>query len=94
MTSILWDSEVVIIVDYLEECHMINGIYYTELRWLHQEIVKKRRKLTRSILLLQDNAPAHTSLVAMASVAKCSFEILLHPPYSPDLAPLDFCFQV
>ena len=35
-------------VNYLEEGHTINGAYYAEgLRWLHQEIVKKRRgKLT------------------------------------------------
>ena len=52
------------------------------------KIVEKR---TRCVLLLQDNAPAHTSQVAMATTTKCSFEFRLHPPYSPDLAPSDFC---
>ena len=46
-------------VDYLEEGHSINSPYYAELRWLHQEIVKKRRgKLILGVLLMQDNAPA------------------------------------
>ena len=47
--------------DYLEECRTLNGAYYAEeLRLLHQEIVRKRRrKLTRGFLLLWDNAPAH-----------------------------------
>ena len=40
-------------VNYLEEeGRMINGAYYAEEgRWLHQEIVKKRRKLTRGAAL-------------------------------------------
>ena len=61
MASIFWDIQGVIIVDYLEERHTLNGAYYAkELRRLRQDIVEKRRgKLTRGVLLLQDNAPAH-----------------------------------
>ena len=61
-------------VDNFEEGCMINGAYYAEeLRWLLQEIVKKRRrKLTRG------SAPAHTSQVAMAAASKCSFKV---PPH-------------
>ena len=52
-------------VDYFEENCLINGAYCAELRWLHQEIVKKRRgKLTWGVLLLQSNAPAQTGTVA------------------------------
>ena len=67
-------------MDHLEGGRTINGNYYAEeLRRLHQEIVKKRtRKLTRGVLLLQENAPAHTSQVAMAAATKCCFEVL-HP---------------
>ena len=39
---------------------------------------------------MQDNAPAHTSQVAMAAANECGFEVLLHPTYSPDLVPSDF----
>ena len=56
-----------------------------------QEIARKRRgKLTRGVLLLKDNAPAHTSFVAMTTATKCGFEILPHPPYFPYMAPSDF----
>ena len=64
MASIIWDSQGIIMVDYLEESHMINGAYTAEeLRQLHQEIVRKekRGKLTQGVLHLQDNVPAHTS---------------------------------
>ena len=59
MASIFWDSQGVIMIDYLEQGHTINGAYYAgKLRWLHQEIERKRRgKLTHSVLLLEDNAP-------------------------------------
>ena len=38
-------------------------------------------------LFLQDNAPEHTSQVAVAAANDCGFTLLSHPPYSPDLAP-------
>ena len=49
-----------------------------------------RRKLTCSVLLLQDNAPTHTSEVAMTAATGFGFEILPHPPYSPDMALSEF----
>ena len=39
---------------------------------------------------MQDNAPTHTTQVAMAAAHKCGFEVLPHPSYYPDLAPSDF----
>jgi len=39
---------------------------------------------------MQDNAPIHTARVATAAASDCGFEILPHPPYSPDLAPSDY----
>ena len=79
-------------IDCLEQGRTINGAYYAdELRWMRHEITRKRRgKLTRGVLLLHDNVPAHTSQVAMAAATECGFEILPHPPYSPDMAPSDF----
>ena len=67
--SIFWDSQGVIMIAYLEQGPTINGAYYAgKLRRLHQEMARKRRgKLTRGVLLLQDDAPAHTSQVAMTT---------------------------
>ena len=41
-------------------------------------------------LLLHDNAPSHTSQLAIRAAARAGYEILQHPPYSPDLAPSDY----
>ena len=79
-------------IDYLEQGRMINGAYNAaELRRLCQEIARKRRgKLTRGVLLLQYNGPAHTSQVAMTTATECGCEVLPHPPYSPYMTPSDF----
>ena len=66
---------------------MINGACYAEeLRQHSQEIVKKQRgKLTQmfcSCKIMHQPRP----LVAMAAATKFSFEVLPHPPYSPDEA--------
>ena len=73
LASIFSDSPRVIIINYLEQVHTINGTYYASiLRRLLQEIaIKRQGKLTRCVLLLQDNAPAHTSQVVMIAATVC-----------------------
>ena len=82
IASIFWDSQGVFMIDYLEQGRMINGAYYAgELRRLHQKIARtRRRKLTRGVLLLKDNATAHTSQVIMTAATECRFEILFSSP--------------
>ena len=92
MPSIFWDSQGVNMNDYLDQGRKINGAYNAgELRRLRQEIARKRRgKLTCGVLLLQDNAHAHISQVAMTAATECGYEILPHHLYSHDMAPSDF----
>ena len=42
------------------------------------------------MLFHQDNAAAHKSLVTLAAIHECDFQLVQHPPYSPDLAPSDY----
>jgi len=81
----------VIITDYLPRGSTVTGTYYAdELRKLHESLKSKRRgKLRHRVLLLHDNAPAHTSAVATSAAAECGYELVPHPPYSPDLTPSD-----
>ena len=39
----------------------------------------------KGVLFHQDNAPAHSG--CSTAVRDCGFELVDHPPYSPDLAP-------
>lgn len=92
MATIFWDSEGVILVDFLENQRTVTGRYYEKvLRKLHAALVKKRPgKLHRRILFHHDNAPAHSCKLSRAVLREYRWEILSHPPYSPDLAPSDF----
>ena len=51
---------------------------------------KRRGKLSKGILLQQDNARVHTCKIAMDAVELNGYELMPHPAYSPDLAPSDY----
>jgi len=51
---------------------------------------KRRGKLRRGVLFHQDNTLPHTSSQALAAIPSAGFELLIHPPYTPELAPGDF----
>ena len=95
MASVFWDYQGVILIEYLQKGHTVTGQHYSgQLKRLREAIKEKRPgKLTRGILFHQDNAPAHTSVVAMATIHDCRFELVPHPPYSPDLTPSTFIFS-
>ena len=61
MISLCWDY--VIMIDYLQKGNPINADYYTSLLdQLKQKLKEKRRgKLSKGVLFLQDNASSHTS---------------------------------
>ena len=92
MASIFWDAHGIIFIDYIENRKTINSEYYVALlERLKTEIAKKRPHMKKKkVLFHQDNAPCHKSLVTMAKLHELGFELLPHPPYSPDLAPSDY----
>jgi len=51
---------------------------------------KRRRKVTKGVLFLQDIAPAHRALPTQKKLAYLGFHCLDYQPYSPDLAPSDY----
>ncbi|GFX81925.1 histone-lysine N-methyltransferase SETMAR [Trichonephila clavipes] len=44
----------------------------------------------RGVEFHQDNATSHTSLVSRQKLWELGWEVLMHPPHSPDLAPNDY----
>jgi histone-lysine N-methyltransferase SETMAR len=92
MATIFWDSSSVLLIDCMPHKTTISGPYYAALIDRLRESIKEKRcgKLTMVVLLLHDNAPAHTARVAQAAIRNFGFDQLNHPPYSLDLAPSDF----
>lgn len=60
---------------------------------LNQALIDKRPEwATRhgKVILLHDNAPSHTAKPVKDTLKSLGWEVLPHPPYSPDLAPSDY----
>lgn len=92
LASIFWDVRGIIMIDYLEHGKTINKEYYCALLdRFDVEIKAKRPHLARKkILYHQDNAPSHSAHLTTNKLNELRYEVLAHPPYSPDLAPSDY----
>jgi len=90
--SIFWDQDGILLIDYLSKGQTINAEYYLPLLVQLKDILKEKRrgKMTKVVLFLHDNAPAHRALATQKKLAYLGFQYLGHPPYSPDLAPSDY----
>jgi len=89
LTSIFWDQDGILHIDYLPKGQTINVEYYSSLLVQQKDILKEKRhgKVTKRVLFLHDNASAHRALATQKKLAYMGFQCLDHPPYSPDLAP-------
>ena len=91
MAIVFWDAKGVIMLDFLPKRSTITGVYANLLGQLRTAIREKRQgKLSKGVLLQQDNARVHTCKVAMDAVERNGYEFIPHPAYLPDLAPSDF----
>lgn len=97
MATVFWDTEGVILVDFFKKPKEskkrgMDAAYYAKLIQNLRDLlpIKRRGKLARGVLLLQDNAPIHTAAEVRAILNRNNFELLPHPPYSPDIAPSDY----
>ena len=79
-------------LDCLPKRSTISGVYYANLLDLLRTAIREKRrcKLSKGVLLQQENARGHTCKVAMDAVGRNGYELIPHPVYSPDLAPSDF----
>ena len=90
--SIFWDQDGILPIDHLPKGQTINAEYYLSLLVQWKDILtgKRRGKVTKGVLFLHDNAPAHWALTTQKKLAYLGFHCLDHPLYSPDLAPSDY----
>jgi hypothetical protein len=92
LALIFWDQDGILLFDYLPKDQDINAEYYSSLLVQLKDIVKKRhhRKVTKGVLFLHENAPAHQAFATQKKLAFLGFQCLDHPPYSPDRSPSDY----
>ena len=92
LASIFWDQDGILLIDYLPKGQTINAEYFLPLLVQLKESLKEkcRWKVTKGVLFLHDNVPAHPALATQKKLAYLGFQCLDHPPCSSDLAPLDY----
>ena len=91
MLILFFDRQGPLRVEFLSEGGTINAERYVEtLTALKNDIRNKRREGPKPNILLHDNARPHTAVRTKQALEKLKFDLLPHPPYSPDLAPADF----
>jgi len=90
LALIFWDQDGILLIDYLPRDQTINVEYYSSLLVQLKDILKEKchGKVTKGVLFLHDNAPAHQALATQKKLAYLGIQCLYYPPYSPDLAPL------
>ena len=92
LTSIFWDQNSILLIDYLPKGQTINAEYYSSLLVQLKDILKEKRRgrVTKGVLFMHDNASANRALASQKKLAYLGFQCLDHPPNSPDLAPSDY----
>lgn len=91
LLCVWWDQEGVLHYELLPRNQTITAeVYCQQLRRLNNAIHEKRPGLRHDVLLLHDNARPHVARATKEVIEELGWEVLPHPPYSPDLAPSDF----
>ncbi|GBM61171.1 Mariner Mos1 transposase [Araneus ventricosus] len=92
MATVFWDHQGLLLVDFHTCGATVNAASYcATLDQLHKAFRRKRPELLlKGVLLLHDNARLHTVLVTRDLKQRFRWNVLVHPPYSLDLAPSDF----
>ena len=92
MITVFWDADGMILVDVMARGETINSdAYITTIQKLKQRY--RRRRSNRNIgdmSIYSDNVRPLKSLRTQAAIVKFGWNVLPHPPYSPDLALSDF----
>jgi [histone H3]-lysine36 N-dimethyltransferase SETMAR len=93
MLCVWWDCRGIVYKELLDCNQTINAeLYCRQLQNLALALQTARPALLnrKGILLLHDNARPHTARMTQQTIHELGWEILPHPPYSPDIAPSDY----
>ncbi|GFX23487.1 histone-lysine N-methyltransferase SETMAR [Trichonephila clavipes] len=93
-TTLWWDYKGIVYFELLPPNRTISSdVYIEQLTKLNNAVEEKRPESTnrKGVVFHHDNARPHTSLVTRQKLLELGWDVLPHPPYSPDLAPSDYC---
>jgi histone-lysine N-methyltransferase SETMAR len=92
MATAFLDHLGVLLVGFLTQGDTVNSDLYCDTMSRLREAIRRKRPglLRRGVVLLRDNARPHTANRTREMSRRYNWEVLDHPPYSPDLPQSDF----
>ena len=94
MLCVWWDQKGVVYYELLKPGETVNtDRYRQQMINLSHALIEKRPEWAHrhaKVILQHDNAPAHSARLTKETISSLGWELLPHPPYSPDLAPSDY----
>jgi histone-lysine N-methyltransferase SETMAR len=92
MLTVFWDSQGALLAHIQNRGENVNSASYCEDLLKLQNIIRRKPpcQLARGVLLHHDNARPNTDRAREERIQELQWELLEHPPYSPDLATSDF----
>jgi transposase len=93
MFIIIWSSQGFHVVDSLPDSTTMSSIYFTDnilMKTASAFFPAMRRERSPTVILHLDNCSVYRSRMAENFMEQNGIESMLHPPYSPDLAPSNF----
>lgn len=94
LLCIWWDQQGVIYYELLKPNEIITGARYRLQMMRLSRALKEKRPLYGQrhdkVILLHDNARPHVAKPVKTYLETLQWEVLPHPPYSPDIAPSDY----
>jgi histone-lysine N-methyltransferase SETMAR len=86
MLVVFWNRGGIVHYEFLAKGQTMNAVLYCEIL----ERVRRRLPNGVRIILQHDNAKPHTAKLTKKWLSDAGWNVLEHPPYSPDLAPSDY----
>ena len=83
----------VVFFELLPRNQTINSdVYCRQLNKLNSAVKEKRPELVnrKGVIFHDDNATPHTYLAIRQTLSRLGWELMLHPPYSPNLVLSDY----
>ena len=89
LVTVFWDMHRILLVDVAQHRTTVKAGAYiqTLVKWRHAYSDKRRNMNADGVKLLPNNARPHVAASVRKKISKFGWEVLQHPPYSPDLAP-------
>jgi transposase len=89
MAAVFWDRKGVLMVEFMQQGTTMTSEVYCKTPEKPRRAIQNKRcgMLTSVVVLLRGNVRLHTAARTRLLLEHCSWELFVHPPYTPDLAP-------